>query len=325
MYHAYNVIKYLTGDFYSASTLEEDIKQTVKDYRSGKQNDAMYKFYYAVNNFIYQHQQECYRFAAIVMDDRYPNEYQSILEYYNMPFRYSRDPLADKMILEEMCNTENLTLDQAIMGLIGNYNFELYNGNRDFLDRINFIFNYQPLTWNDLGKSQRVGWLERMPSDPNQIVQEYNQVLSNPMDPSYSKKIGNYGEYMFNSYLQANYTENNHIIWVSKDVGDGFGYDFAVLDLAENKVYLYEVKTTTKDEYFADTQLNEYESRICNLTRDYPDTDYHVIKILLGNDVRMIDIDDKKETVTNLYKLDDSYKVLKKSANFLNSYLTIEN
>ena len=31
MYHAYNVIKYLTGDYYSISTIEEDIIQTVKE------------------------------------------------------------------------------------------------------------------------------------------------------------------------------------------------------------------------------------------------------------------------------------------------------
>ena len=325
MYHAYNVIKYITGDFYNASSIEEDIRLTVKDYKNGKQNDAMYKFFVAVSNFIYQHQQECYRFAAVVMNDRYPNEFHSILEYYNMPFRYSRNPLADKVILEEMCNTENLSLDQAIMGLIGNYNYEQYNGNQEFLNRINFIFNFQPLTWSDLGKSQRVGWMEKMPSDPNQIVAEYNQVLANPMDPTYAKKVGNYGEYMFNSYLQGNYNNNYQIIWVSKDVGDGFGYDFAVLDLINNKLDLYEVKTTTKDEYFVETQLNEYESRICNLTRDYEDTDYHIIKILLGNDVRMVDIDDKSETVTNLYTTNESYKVLKRSANFLNSYMTIEN
>ena len=49
------------------------------------------------------------------------------------------------------------------------------------------------------------------------------------------------------------------------------------------------------------------------------------IKILLGNDVRMVDIDDKSETVTNLYTTAESYKVLKRSANFLNSYMTIEN
>ena len=43
------------------------------------------------------------------------------------------------------------------------------------------------------------------------------------------------------------------------------------------------------------------------------------------NEVRMVDINDKDETISNLYQQEESYKVLKKSDNFLNSYMAIEN
>ena len=325
MYHAYNVIKYLTGDYYNISTIYDDIKQTFEDINSGKHNIALDKFHFALNQYLNYRYTECINFAKILMLDGYPNEYLQIMQYYNLPFKNSRDPKAEKLLFSSLMNYPDIGLDYVIMGLLGYYEYEKFNGNQEFLNRMYFFFHFQPLSFEDLNKSQRVGWIDKMPSDQNQIIQEYNQVLANPADPKFAKKVGNYGELMFYKYLKDNIHDKAQLIWVSKDIGDGFGYDIAVYDSLYNKLYLYEVKTTTKDEYFVETSLNEYESRICNLMRDHDDTEYHIIKILLGNEVRMIDINDKDETVSNLYQQEENYKVLKKSDNFLNSYMAIEN
>ena len=324
MYHAYNVVHFLNGEGYQNSTIIEDIKRTFEDYRSGKGNDAIYKFISSFNNYLANKTQECLNFANIMMTDCYPNEYHQLLEYFYMPFKNSSNPMADKAILEEYFEIEDLRLDQAVMILIGdNYRF-LYNDNQSFLDRINFFFNYEQISFEDIGTKARVGWFERMPSNPNEIILEFNETIQNPNDPNQTKKVGNYGELMFYNYLTSIANENMQVIWVSRDIGDGFGYDIAVYDQSINKITLYEVKTTTKEEYFNDTTLNEYESRICNLTKSYPDTDFHIIKILLGNQIKMIDINDKTETVSNIANPSEGYKVLKKSDKFINSYMAIK-
>ncbi len=324
MYHVYNVVKFLNGEPYQKSTIIEDINRTFEDYNAGKGNDAIYKFIAAMNNYMLIKFQECMNFANIMMTDGYPNEYHQLLEFSFMPFKNSSNPMADKTLLENFYGVEDLKIDQAIMAIIGDNFRELYNDNQSFLDRMNFFFNYDPIDFEDIGTKARVGWFEKMPSDPNQIIFDYQG--TNSKDPLYNKKVGNYGELMFYQYLTAIQNGNMQVIWVSKDIGDGFGYDFAVYDQSINKITLYEVKTTTNEEFFNEISLNEYESRICNLTKTYSDTDYHIIRICLGNNVKMIDINDKTESVNNLCQGGGDYKVLKKANNsLLNNYLAIEN
>ena len=118
---------------------------------------------------------------------------------------------------------------------------------------------------------------------------------------------------------------SDRVIHLSVEQGDGFGYDIALYNPAENKIYLYEVKTTSVEEFFNDTTLNQFESRICNLLKDKPDHEYHIIKILVGNEVRMIDINDKTQEVSNLCNSVETYKVLKNTNTTLNTYMTIKN
>ena len=325
MYHVYNVIKYLTGDEYYDKDLIDDIEKTFEDCKKGYLNDAIYKFYIALNNFIYQRRNDAITFANVMMSDGYPLEYKTIIEYYALPFRFARNPIAEKILIEKMCDIKDLRLDQAIMGLIGTNNKELFNSNPKFLERMNFFFNFEPISFESIGKSQRIGWIEPMPQDPNQIIYEYINVMNNPRDPKYGKKIGNYGELLFYEYLKSITPNTNHVLWVSKTLGDGFGYDIAVYNPVENKIYLYEVKTTANESSFYDTSLNQFESRICNLLRDYPDHEYHIIKILLGNEIRMLDINDKTTEVSNLYKPDEKYKVLRSPNTELNTYMTVKN
>ena len=130
---------------------------------------------------------------------------------------------------------------------------------------------------------------------------------------------------LFYEYLRSIAKDPNTVLWVSKTLGDGFGYDIALYNPAENKIYLYEVKTTSVEEFFNDTTLNQFESRICNLLKDKPDHEYHIIKILVGNEVRMIDINDKTQEVSNLCNSVETYKVLKNTNTTLNTYMTIKN
>ena len=325
MYHAYNVIKFLTGDIFQESTLIDDIKKTVDELKKGKDNVAIQKFRSAFTIYVQKMQQEAIRFATILMYDGFPYEYQDIKQRYFMPFRFSKNPIADKLLFQTMFEMEEVKIDQLIIGLIGNYNYEYFNGNQIFLDRMNYFFNYDPIAFEDIGKRQRVGWIERIPLSGDVIVNEFNETMNKTNGVKNSKKIGNYGEYLFYQYLLNNYDYSKEVMWISRDLGDGFGYDIAVYDRIENRIILYEVKTTTNEESFNNTDLDDYESRICNNYRDRDDTEYHVIKILVGSELRMIDIDDKNETVTDLLENKNNYKVLRKTNSVLNNYMIIKN
>ena len=284
----------------------------------------MYKFYNAYSLYIMLKQKRAIDFANILMSDGYPYEYHSLMEYYYLPFRYSPNPMADKLIIEMMNGIEDLRLDQAIMGLIGQEEFERFNGNQEFLYRMNDFFNAYPLSFEDIGRSQRLGWIdERISYNENDIINNFMYALSNPNHPKYKKIVGDYGELMFYKYLEFINQGHQHIMWVSRDLGDGYGYDFALYDRIKNVLDLYEVKTTTKEEYFYETELNEYESRICNLMADSPNTNYHVIKLLVGSQFRMIDITDKTNAARDIYNNKEA-KLLKKDKKDNKNIYTIE-
>ena len=106
---------------------------------------------------------------------------------------------------------------------------------------------------------------------------------------------------MFYRYLINNCCKGQQIMWVSRDLGDGFGYDIAVYDANINKLFLYEVKTTGRKEEIDNVSLNSFETRICNLFHTYEDTEYHIIRIYIGENIQIYDIDDKTSKIENIF------------------------
>ena len=322
MYHVYNVIKFLQNDsFCDYSTLMADIEQTGIDYFTCAPNDATTKLYSAFCNYLMNKQQEALYFAAALIDNSHPMEYRDVVCYYYLPFRNSKMPMADKRIIEIMLKIENLSIDQFIMDIIGNTYYEYYNGNRVFLDRLNWFFNDQHISFDNIGNTQKIGWKgDKIPFDENKIIMSYQEVINDPSNPNSNKKVGDYGELMLYKHLLQQANENFYVMWVSRDLGDGFGYDLATYSVPENKVRLYEVKTTSSISRFYNFDLSEYESRICNLFRSCDDTEYHVVRVYLGDKVKMIDIDDKTQEITNLDN-EGPVKLLLRSTGTNNKYL----
>jgi len=60
------------------------------------------------------------------------------------------------------------------------------------------------------------------------------------------RKLGMAGEKWAFEYLKKRYSDRHEIIWSSKEVGDGLGYDIEVISSEGNSTY-YEIKTTSGD------------------------------------------------------------------------------
>ena len=324
MYHAYNVIKFLNNDDYANSTIIDDIRLTVSQYKNGTDNDAMIKFLAAFDAYNKRAALQCAQFAIILMTDGYPKEFKDLISYYNLPFRFSKNPQADKEVLKCMMGAEDIDLMGTILFLLQETNCAYLLYDQEFLTRLDAFINGRGITFENMSTSDKTSWHYRIPQDQNQIIYEYNMALANNNIQGTNKSVSNYGELMFNEYIRQVFADKQ-VIWVSRDVADGFGYEFVVYDNTVNRVSLYTVKSTTSEDYFYETSLNEQESRLCNETRNDPHTDYHIIRILLGDNIKMVDINDKAESANSLYQSANSYKVLRKANGILNKYLTIEN
>ncbi|MDO4963703.1 MAG: DUF3883 domain-containing protein [bacterium] len=120
--------------------------------------------------------------------------------------------------------------------------------------------------------------------------------------------IGKYGELLFKEFLESA-NDNLHIIWLSNEVGDGFGYDFFVIDKSIDKSIAYEIKTTISKKFFDNFTLsaNEYKKFMYENYENIPDfygfygTNMSELKIvnILVNPQGIIDM--------NIYEKDDYY------------------
>ena len=70
--------------------------------------------------------------------------------------------------------------------------------------------------------------------------------------------LGRYGELEIYNMLKANLKPEEEIKWVSKDVGDLFGYDIIISNVITGEVKLIEVKTSYNNGGELTLSLNEY-------------------------------------------------------------------
>lgn len=299
MYYVYNVIKYLSNGPYNDATIIQDIDATFDVYGK-KTNNLMNDFAVKLSTYLQMRIEECVRFSSFMMSNGYPWSYQEITNYYFLPFRYSRNPMADKRIFERIYNTEGITLDQVILNLLSTrYNV---GANKEFLDRLNWFMNSEfpnNITFDNFGKIPRLGHLGHMLLSSEQMIQEYLIAKDNKAYPNFNKIIANYGELMFYYYL-LNKHDDTQIYWVSRDLGDGFGYDLALYDIEGNYLKLYEVKTQSQFNTRLDIDLTTTEQNMCDAINQRKDEEYHIIRIRLNDTIDMVDIDQKNNEINDL-------------------------
>lgn len=316
MYFVVNVIKYLSGDLYCDKDLLDDIDQTFEALRTKAPNNLFIKLHQEFAKYLEVKRAEALNFANILMTDGYPYELHNILEYYYLPFRTSRNPVADKKIFEGMFRLNEVRLDELIMGLICGIDPQRFDNNPEYLQRMNFFFNYDPITFESIGNSQRLGRVGYMPNNQNQIMLDYQAYKQCPSTPNALSIVGNYGEFMFVKYLESIKRPEEVIYWVSHDLGDGFGYDVALYNPTINKLNLYEIKSTDDPSKFENIYLTEHETRVSNAIRLNPNEEYHIVRLCVEEPFQMVDINDKSGDVMDITQPERNRMIIKSNSGF---------
>ena len=303
MYYVVNVTKYLKGESYFKDTLYSDIDKTLEAFVKYCPNNLTQDCYSAFFTYYQLKQADAKRFADFMLINDIPYEYSNLLNHYYLPFRYSRDPIADKKIFTGMFNIfynmnhkEDLRMDEIIFILLGPYQDPCYSS-KEFVDRMYEFFIGGGIDFSSISNNYFCfGNIGYMPRSVEQIISDYQMYRNNKKIDNATSIVGNYGELMYYRYLQSINQLHQVIMWVSHDLGDGFGYDIAVYDAHNNKLIVNEVKATDNDNYFEHVSLTEHERNVANALRESPDTDYHIIRIGLGDKIQMVDINTKTDT-----------------------------
>ena len=184
-----NAINFIINQKFNEETIIEDIDKTFKDKYYSKNNELTDIFFEYLDLYLSLKREEVIRFANTINMKGIPSEYRSILEYYNMPFRYSKCPLADKKIFENITGIDDIGIDQVVFALLRGYHENEFNNNQDFINYINYFYNAQQITFNSIGKSQRMGWIGAMPLSVDDIIKDYLSIKNNKYDIDYNKKL----------------------------------------------------------------------------------------------------------------------------------------
>ncbi len=295
-----NVKNYLLNNDYNKDTIISDIDLVSNCYNinPGHKMIADFDKYYI--NFLDRLCLETYNFSNVLLNPKDNYFYQELLEYESLPLRTSKNPIIDKTLIEKIIDIKDLKYDKLLYFLLSS------DPRCDTLyDKIyNFIVR-EGITYDSFGKSQKVGWFSKCP-ESDEMIKENFKIAKDNYDTDlnntdvYRNYISRYSELEAYNYLKQNLKPYEKIKWVSRYVGDGFGYDIMVINDYENEIKLYEVKGTIKKENERNTSLTNYETTTLLLSEE-KNMEYHILRVYIGdNDTRIYDICNTKDSVSSI-------------------------
>ena len=286
-----NVINYLDGSDYDASTLFEDIDVITK---------------YQINQIYYEGQEIVHRLYLQLIETRtkeavdfynaiyktYPSKIMEKVSIYSTyPFKGSRDPKADRDLITKMLN---IKFDNGTDEIISLISLLLHHGkvkiDPSFEDIIyNIVGNYGlpggPLDIDSMKHAIYVGRLGNTPYPNNK--EDAKDFFNNSNS---RESTCYYGEYLAMEYIMDHLVDGDIVIWVSKNLGDGYGYDILVHNPEKNRYIAYEVKAHILKEEFLDVDFDieltstentvRYDSQISD--NNY---EYHVIEVYINKEI----------------------------------------
>jgi hypothetical protein len=260
-----NVINYLNGSDYNRATLPSDIN-IVCSWAHNKINfEGFDEFDRLFRQMINKRTYECIKF----FNNHYTNYPSYLLEwcelYRDYPFRQSRDPLMDRDIFFKTIGFDNSKLDcvselySIITGLLSTAGIQIPD---DFQDKAyNTICNFGlpggPFTIDNLRYAKYVSRMSNTPFP--ETLDDAREVYT--LDPN-KENTGFFGEHLAVDYIKKFLGPDDEIIWASKDIGDGFGFDILIYNHVTNKVTVFEIKAANSEEEFNKDELTFHEN-IC--------------------------------------------------------------
>lgn len=318
-----NIHNYIRGYNYNEETAYNDIKLVGNCYKLNPGHRMLSQFDNDFLTYLNKKVNEVETFDSILLNPQENTFLQDVMKYYYLPFRYSKNPTLDKKIISTILNLKHDSYDKILFSL----SFNSY-GDKLAKEIHNFIAQ-EGIEFESLGKDARCGWVEKYPDKDQDIIDRFNIAKDNYHNEDntkevlkkYKKDIGNYAELEFFKYLNKNRKENEQILWVSRFVGDGFGYDIMVCNNKTKEVKLYEVKGSISLFYSKKFDLTLTESNILRSASE-SNVEYHIVKLFFDKDKTKIYEICKKGEKTTIDAVNDTVYYILKDEN--NKKLTYE-
>ena len=279
-----NIINYLENKDYNYQTIFDDINKVVTidlpSYNTYLSNYLINIIKIYLNNYVYL----CKRFLETTLDNSKNLFYSELIEHKYMPFSKARNVYVDKYLIEKLLGTNSLDLDIMIPTLISLVDDKLASDYKSLMAIRSFVYENQ---CNDYTFSKRFKSIHKYPSE-EEIERRYNDLINGKELNNASYIIGDFAELVTYKKLVSEYPDDK-VIWVSKDYGDGYGYDIARYNVDNDHMSLYEVKgTRSANKEFS---LTDMETRTFKYASNIKETEAHIMCVyLLNNTIKIVDV-----------------------------------
>ena len=281
-----NLSSYICGYKYDKDTIEKDIEIVHGCYKLNPGHKLMMDFDKLFMEFLNKKSKECEFFSKTLLHPKENKLYQDVLEYERLPFRYSRNPEVDMKLLGTILDAKSFDYGQIIHLLSPReYSTKLSDALYNFI-------NAQGIFCEKFGEGPKIGWVSKFPNNDIEICDNFEEekdLYNEEKNLSNPSAIGNYAELVFYKYLSKKRKDNERLLWVSRFVGDGFGYDIMSYNTSNKEVKLYEVKGSVSQGNCIKIELTEKESEMLKYAKEN-NIEYHMVKLFLNNEERLYDV-----------------------------------
>lgn len=296
------------NDYPNNTTVIKLKRYLAECYYSFFDNDNLNNAFNISDDYYYQKKQEIFRCLPFNLNNKdYPQFFYRILNYTSDKYGTINNkfyPTLFEFFKKQNITMKNIYLENDIMNFINNNKIIMY-ATKDYYGYGKTI-NEEEYWYNV--------FLDKLYK--KKIVPNNNQSYEDALKEYENKLIGNIGEFYINNILNNKLVNPylSNIDFVSKELGNGFGYDiyFQYINRDFIKEYLIEVKTTFSKNMNNDSfNLTENEFNIMNEAMNI-DKEYRVYRVYKDNNSYnhhklIFDMKDSFKDVDNkniIYKLD---------------------
>lgn len=213
------------------------------------------ELFYDTDRYIRMQQSKIQETDAVFKSLKLPPELKKVLMCEKLPFRTkTKDMVRYNLIQDYLERVLYTTHSSCIYD-----NIKYYNAVPE--RNIQYVRGYFEYNGIDLNNKKSIGDIfcnyGNPYKDPDGIKSDFEKI-DNLIEDKRNSALGRYGELEIYNMLKENLKLEEEIKWVSKDVGDLFGYDIIISNVITGEVRLIEVKTSYNNGGELTLSLNEY-------------------------------------------------------------------
>ena len=213
------------------------------------------ELFYDTDRYIRMQQSKIQETDAVFKSPKLSPELKKVLMCEKLPFRTrTKDMIRYNLIQDYLDRVLYITHSSCIYD-----NIKYFNAVPE--RNIQYVRGYFEYNGIDLNNKKSIGDIfcnyGNPYKDPDGIKSDFEKI-DNLIEDKRNSALGRYGELEIYNMLKENLKLEEEIKWVSKDVGDLFGYDIIISNVMTGEVKLIEVKTSYNNGGELTLSLNEY-------------------------------------------------------------------